>query len=48
MELRDVVISETFWMHTGAFRWTDIGTRRRRREAWFSRGLATAAPAGSI
>ena len=27
MELRDFVIGETFWTHTGAFRCTDIGTR---------------------
>ena len=27
MELRDFVIGETFWTHSGAFRCTDIGTR---------------------
>jgi hypothetical protein len=27
MELRDFLIGETFWTHSGAFRSTDIGTR---------------------
>ena len=27
MELRDFVIGETFWTHSGPFRCTDIGTR---------------------
>ena len=27
MELRDFLIGETFWTHSGAFRCTDIGTR---------------------